>query len=157
MKSELKEISPTQRELHIEIEPEARKSAYGAVSQKYAKGASVPGFRKGFAPVDVVRLRYKEEIKSEVLQQVVPSKVAEAIEEHKLHPLAEPHLHIDDAENVKVNGSEPIALHVHVEVMPEIPTPNYDGLEVTRRVKPVEDGEVDDLIAARLNQEAALI
>ena len=157
MKSELKEISPTQRELHIEIDAESLKDAYGKVSQKYARAANVPGFRKGYDPVDVVRLRYKEEIKNEVLQQVLPPKVTEAIEEHKLQPLAEPHLHIDDAENVKVNGSQPIALHVHVEVMPEIPMPKYEGLEVTRRVRPVEDGEVEDLIANRLNQEAALI
>ena len=157
MKSELKEISPTQREIHIEVDAASLKDAYGTVSQKYARAASVPGFRKGYAPLDVVRLRYKDEIKNEVLQQVLPAKVTEAIEEHKLQPLAEPHLHIDDAENIKVNGSQPIALHVHVEVMPEIPMPTYEGLEVTRRVKPVEDGEIEDLIANRLNQEAALI
>lgn len=157
MKSELKEVSPTQRELHIEIEPEALKAAYGTVSQKYAKGASVPGFRKGFAPVDVVRLRYKEEIKNEVLQQVVPDKVAAAIEEHDLHPLAEPHMHLVDAENIKINGTEPVKLHVHIEVMPEIPSPKYDGMELVRRVKPVEEGEVEDLIANRLQKEQALI
>ena len=152
MKSELKEISPTQREIHIEIDAASLKDAYGKVSQKYARAASVPGFRKGYAPLDVVRLRYKDEIKNEVLQQILPTKVTEAIEEHKLQPLAEPHLHIDDAENIKVNGSQPIALHVHVEVMPEIPMPKYEGIEVTRRVKPVEDGEVEDLIANRLNR-----
>src|SRR5687767_9386339 len=103
MTSELKEISATQRELHIEIDAESLKNAYSSVSQKYAKAANVPGFRKGFAPLDVVRLRYKEEIKNEVLQQVVPGKVAEAIQEHELQPLAVPHLHIDDAENIKVN------------------------------------------------------
>ncbi|MEP7147783.1 MAG: trigger factor [Acidobacteriota bacterium] len=157
MKSDIKEISPTQREIHIEIDAASLKDAYGKISQKYARGASVPGFRKGYAPLDVVRLRYKEEIKSEVLQQVVPAKVAEAIEEHKLQPLTEPHLHIDDAENVKVNGSEPIALHVRVEIMPEIPLPKLEGLEVTRRVKPVADSEIEDLITSRLNQEAALI
>ena len=157
MKTELKEISATQREIHIEIDPAALKDAYGKVSQKYARGATVPGFRKGYAPLDVVRLRYKDEIKGEVLQQVVPGIVAEAIEEHKLQPLTEPHLHIEDSENVKVNGSQPIGLHVHVEVMPEIPAPKYEGLELTRRVKPVENGEIEDLIANRLNQEAALI
>lgn len=157
MKSDVKEISATQREIHIEIDPAALKEAYGHVSQKYAKGASVPGFRKGFAPLDVVRLRYKEEIKSEVLQQIVPTMVSEAIQEHKIHPLTEPQLHIDDIENVKVNGSEPVKVHAHVEVMPEIPMPEYKKLEVTRRVKPVEEGEVEDLIAHRLNQEAALI
>lgn len=157
MNSELKEISATQREIHIQVEPAVLKEAYGKVSKRYADKASIPGFRKGFAPLDVVRLRFKEEIKSEVLQLVVPQQVSEAIQEHKLHPLAEPQLHVDDVENVKVNGSEPVKLHVHVEVMPEIPMPKYEGIEVTRRVKPVEDDEVEDLIANRLNQEAALI
>lgn len=157
MKSELKEVSPTQKEIHLQIEADALKAAYAKVSQKYAKGASVPGFRKGFAPLDVVRLRFKDEIRSEVLQDVVPAAVSEAIKEHELHPLAEPHLHLENQDSVKVNGSEPLSLHVHVEVMPEIPKPKYDGLEVTRRVKPVENGEIEDLIAERLQKEAALI
>src|SRR3954470_797593 len=63
MKSELKEISPTQKEIHLEIDALAVKEAYGKVSKKYANRASVPGFRKGYAPLDVVRLRFKEEIK----------------------------------------------------------------------------------------------
>lgn len=157
MNSELKEISPTQKEIHIEVDPAVLKEAYAKVSKRYADRASIPGFRKGFAPLDVVRMRFKEEIKSEVLQLVLPDQVTLAIQEHKLHPLAEPHLHVENVENVKVNGSETIKLHVHLEVMPEIPMPKYDGIEVTRRVKPVEDGEVEDLIANRLSQEAALI
>ena len=157
MKSELKEISPTQKEIHLQIDAEALKVAYGKVSQKYAKRANVPGFRKGFAPLDVIRMRFKEEIKSEVLQEVVPHAVTAAIEEHDLHPLAEPQLHLEDHENVKVNGTVPVSLHVHVEVMPEIPAPKYANIEVTRRVKPVIDGEVEDLIAERLQKEAALI
>jgi len=157
MKSELKEISPTQKEIHLQIDAESLKTAYGKVSQKYAKRASVPGFRKGFAPLDVVRVRFKEEIKGDVLQEVIPGQVADAIREHGLHPIAEPHLHLEDHENVKVNGSEPVMLHVHVEVMPEIPVPAFKGIEVTRRVKPVLDGEIEDLIAERLQKEAALI
>ncbi|HQX55207.1 MAG TPA: trigger factor [Pyrinomonadaceae bacterium] len=157
MKSELKEISPTQREIHLEIDAELLKTAYGKVSQQYAKRANVPGFRKGFAPLDVVRMRFSEEIKSEVLQEVIPGQVTAAIQEHELHPLAEPHLHLEDRETLKVNGSQSIKLHIHVEVMPEIPTPKYKGIEVTRRVKPIADGEVEDLIAERLQKEAALI
>src|SRR5258708_26691312 len=157
MKSELKEVSPTQKEIHLQIDAAAVKEAYGKVSQKYAKRANVPGFRKGYAPLDVVRLRFKEEIKSEVLQDINPRKVAEAIQEHELHPLAEPHLHLENQDNVKIKRSEPLSLHVHVEVMPEMPQPKYAGIEVTRRVKPVENGQVEDLIAERLQKEAALI
>src|SRR5687767_6849719 len=150
MKSEVKAISATQREIHIEIDPDSLKQAYGIVSQKYAKNANIPGFRKGYAPLDVVRLRYKEEIKSEVLQQVVPLKVSEAIQEHDLRPLVEPQLHIEKVEDVKVNGSEPLKVHAHVEVMPEVPLPEYKGIELIRRVKPVDDAEIDDLIKHKL-------
>src|SRR5688572_28483766 len=108
MKSEIKDISPTKKEIHLQIEAEALKEAYGKVSQKYAKRANVPGFRKGYAPLDVVRLRFRDEIKSEVLQDVIPVQVAEAIQEHDLHPLAEPHLHLDNQDSIKVNGSEPL-------------------------------------------------
>jgi trigger factor len=157
MKTELKEISPTQKQITIEVDASSLKDAYGRVSKKYAERANVPGFRKGYAPLDVVRLRFKEEIKNDVLQEVLPGKISEAITEHQLQPLTEPHLHLDDPANIKVNGSEPLSLSVHVEVMPEIPTPDYDGLEVTRRVRPVEDSEVDELIEERLQKEAALI
>ncbi len=157
MKSELKEVSPTQKELKIEIDAATLKDAYGRVSKKYAQRANVPGFRKGYAPVDVVRLRFKEEIKGDVLQEVVPPAVTSAIDEHELHPLAEPHLHLDDHENVVVNGSQSLNVHAHVEVMPEIPTPDYKGIEITRRVKPVEDKEIDELINERLQREAAFV
>ena len=157
MKSELKEVSPTQKELKIEIDAATLKAAYGRISQKYTKGANIPGFRKGYAPLDIVRMRFKEEIKGDVLQDVIPKAVTEAIDEHKLHPLSEPQLHLDDHDKVVVNGSVPVSFHAHVEVMPEILAPKYKGIEVTRRVKPVEDGEIEDLIADRLQKEAALI
>jgi trigger factor len=157
MKSELTEVSPTRKELKIEIDATTLKDAYGKVSQKYAKGANVPGFRRGYAPVDVVRLRFKEEIRSDVLQEVIPSAVNQAITDNELHPLTEPQLHLDGSETAVINGSQPLSFHVHVEVMPEIPETNYEGMNVTRRVKPVSDAEIDDLLAERLNKEAALI
>jgi len=157
MKTELNEISPTRKEIKIEIEAQAVKQAYDKVSQKYARGAQVAGFRKGNAPLDVVRMRYKEEIQSETLQEILAEKVTEAIQQHELQPLVQPELHLDDAENVKLNGSQPLALHVHVEVMPEIPTPEYKGLEAVRRVKPVDDAELDKFIDERRKQQSTLI
>jgi trigger factor len=157
MKTELKDISATQKELKIEIDAESVKNTYNKVSQKYARAVTVPGFRKGFAPIDVVRMRYKEEIKNEVLRELLPDKVTEAIQSHDLNPLGEPELHLEDSENLKVNGSQSISLHVHVEVMPEIPTPDYKGIEATRRVRPVEDKEIDRVIDERRQQGSTLI
>lgn len=157
MKSELKETSSTEREIHLTIDPETLKEAYGRISKRYASRARVDGFRPGYAPLDVVRLKFKEEIKGDVLQDVIPAKVEEAIREHALQPLTEPHLHLENQDTVKVNGSEPLTLHVHFEVMPALPEPKYDGIELVRRVKPVEDGEIEDLISERLQREAAFV
>ena len=157
MKTELTEISPTQKEIIIEIEPEIVREAYNKVSRKYANAVQVPGFRKGNAPVDVVRLRYKDEIRSETLQELFSKRVGEAILEHELSPLAEPHLHLDNPETVKLNGTEPVILHVQVEVMPEIPTPDYKGLEVTRRVRPPQECELDGIIEERRQEFASLM
>jgi len=151
------EVSPTQKEITIEIEPEEVREVYNKVSKKYAKAAQVDGFRKGFAPLDIIRLRYKEEIKSEVLQELFSPKVGEAIQEFNLNPLTEPHLHVENPENLKVNGSQPISLRVHVEVMPEIPAPEYKNLEVTRRVRPLSDDELSQIIDERRQESATLI
>src|SRR4028118_2252388 len=156
MKTELIDVSATQKEIKIEIDAATVKTAYNKVSQKYASAANVPGFRKGNAPLDVVRVRFRDEINNEVLQEIIPKAVSGAVEEHELHPLAEPQLHLENSENLKLNGTEPVSLHVHVEVMPEIPTPEYKGLEVTRRVKPIGETEIEDLILKRLGEQAAL-
>jgi len=157
MNSELKEISPTERKITVTIEPESLKETYNSVSRKYADRVNIPGFRKGYAPLDIVRMRFKDEIRGEVLQQVVSAGAAQAISEHNQQPLTEPHLHLDNAENVSINGSQPLTFDIHFEVMPEITAPSYDGIEVTRRVKPVEEGQIEDIIAGRLQKEAALI
>ena len=157
MNTELIEVSPTQREIKIEIEPAEVREVYNKVSQKFAKQAQIDGFRKGFAPIDVVRMRYKEQIQSEVLQELFSPKVSEAIQEYNLQPLAEPHLHLEDAENVKANGSQPISLSVQVEVMPEIPAPEYKNLEVVRRVRPLSDEELDSIIDERRQESATLL
>ncbi len=157
MNTELLEVSATQKEIKIEIEPAEVREVYNKVSKKFAKQAQIDGFRVGFAPVDVVRVRYKDQIQSEVLQEIFSPKVAEAIQSYDLSPLAEPHVHLEDAENIKVNGSQPLTLRVSVEVMPEIPAPEYKNLEVVRRVRPLSEEELDDIVDERRQEAATLV
>ncbi len=157
MNTELIEISETSKEIKIEVSPDEVRKVYDSVSKKYASQAQVPGFRKGLAPLDVIRMRFKEDIKNDVIQEILPPVVTQAIQEHNLEPLAEPHLHLDNPEGLKVNGSEPIAFSIQVEVMPEIPLPEFEGLTATRRIRPVNADEVDSYIDERRQQESTLI
>ena len=81
MKTEISEVSQTRKEIKIEIEAERLLSAYDQISDRYAKMANVPGFRRGNAPRSVVRTRFKDEIRGEVLREVVPQAIESAIAE----------------------------------------------------------------------------
>ena len=84
MKTELVDVSPTRKEIKIELEPEIVRQTFDTISDRYAKQASVPGFRRGHAPRSVVRTRFKSEIRGDVLRELIPEAVNSAIEKHEL-------------------------------------------------------------------------
>ena len=58
MKTKLIDVSPTRKEIRIEVEPEVVREAFDRISDRFAKQMNVPGFRRGHAPrADRVRHR----------------------------------------------------------------------------------------------------
>ncbi len=108
MKTELKEISPTRKQIDIEIDADAVRAVYDRISDHYAKAATVPGFRPGHAPRAVVRTRFKDQIRTEVLRELLPDAVQKAIGEHKLEALGEPELNLENTEGLDQLGQKPI-------------------------------------------------
>jgi trigger factor len=154
MKTELKEISPTRKQIDIEIEADAVRAVYDRITDNYAKAASVPGFRPGHAPRAVVRTRFKDQIKTEVLRELLPNAVQEAITEHKVEALGEPELNLENTEGLNQLGQQPISFNVNVDVLPDIELGEYKGLAASRRTRPVSDEDVDRVIE-RLRENSA--
>src|SRR5438876_6371087 len=125
MKSELIDVSSTRKEIKIEIEPAVVRQTYDRISDRYAKLANVPGFRRGHAPKGVVRTRFKSEIRGEVLRELVPEAVNNAIDKHELNAIGEPNVHFDDAEKFEQFGDQPISVKVDVEVLPTVELGDY--------------------------------
>lgn len=157
MKTEIIEVSSTKREIKLEVEAELIKQNFHRIAQKYSRQVSIPGFRKGFAPLDIVKMRFQAEIGNEVLRELLPTIISEAITESGLNPIGEPDVHLENQETVKLNGSQPINLHVHFEIFPSIEKVDYKKLEGTRRVRPVQEEELDQIIDERLKHSAALV
>src|SRR6266567_2649352 len=109
MKTELKEISPTRKQIDVEIDADAVRA--------------------------VVRTRFKDQIRTEVLRELLPSAVQQAVEEHKLEPLGEPELNLENSEGLNQLGQQPIAFNVNIDVLPDIKLGEYKGLEATRRTR----------------------
>src|ERR1041384_191310 len=156
MKTELKQISPTRKQIDIEIEADAVRKVYDRVSDQYAKSANVPGFRPGHAPRGVVRTRFKDQIRTEVLRELLPEAVQKAIADHNVQALGEPELNLDNNEGLDQLGQKPITFNVNVDVLPEIKLGEYKGLEAARRTRPVKDEDVDRVIEQLRENSASL-
>lgn len=156
MKTELKDISPTRKQIDIEIDAPDVRAVYDRISDNYAKGANVPGFRPGHAPRAVVRTRFKDQIRTEVLRELLPDAVQKAIVEHKLESLGEPELNLENTEGLDQLGQQPISFNVNVEVLPEIKLGDYKGTEVARTTRPVKDDDLEKVIDSLREGSASL-
>jgi trigger factor len=156
MKTELKEISPTRKQIDIEIDADAVRAVYDRISDNYARAANVPGFRPGHAPRAVVRTRFKDQIRSEVLRELLPNAVQDAIAEHNVAALGEPELNLENTEGLNQLGQQPISFNVNVDVLPEIKLGEYKGLAAARRTRPVNDGDIDRVIEQLRENSASL-
>ena len=78
------------RQLDLEIPADEVSKAMERVAKEFARVARVPGFRPGKAPVSLIRHRFAEDIKGEVLQSLVPEHLEKAVSEQKLTPVSRP-------------------------------------------------------------------
>ncbi|MDQ2975753.1 MAG: trigger factor [Acidobacteriota bacterium] len=156
MKTDVVDVSPTRKEIKIEIETAVVRETYDRVSDQYAKQASVPGFRKGHAPRAVVRTRYKNEIRAQALQELLPDAVNDAISKLELNALGQPDVQLDNAEALDKFGEAPLSVKVNVEVLPKVELKDYKGIEAVRRIRPITDANVDEMVEALRETSAAM-
>src|SRR3989442_12592900 len=84
MKAALIDVSECKKNLDIEIPQEAVDREITQIAQELARRAGGPGFRPGQAPLGVVKTRFRDEILSEMMKNLMPKYAGDAIEERKL-------------------------------------------------------------------------
>lgn len=117
----------------VEVEKESDKALKGL-----SKGVRVPGFRQGKAPKSVLRMRFKDEIKSEVLERLLPKYFWEKAEADNLKVVGTP-----DVADLHFEDNEPVKFKAVFEVFPDYELGNYRRLEVPYLQPVVEDSDVD--------------
>lgn len=95
-KEELVRHSDGTIELNIIVPTEIVRKERSRVEKFFIENLTVPGFRKGKAPVEIARKNLSEEkVREEVLREVVTSEYKKAVEKHKIEPIITPHIHIE--------------------------------------------------------------
>jgi trigger factor len=138
------------RELDLEIPAEEVSKAMERVAKEFAKVARVPGFRPGKAPITLIRRRFADDIKGEVLQSLVPERVEKAVSEQKLTPVSQPKV-----EQLDFNDGQPLKFRAVFEVLPEFELGNYKDLQLEMPVMDVVDEDVTKTLEDMRERAAA--
>ena len=140
------------REIEIEIPAETVQKAVERVAREFARVARVPGFRPGKAPVTLIRRRFAEDIKSEVLQSLVPEQIERAVTENKMVPVTRP-----EVDKVDFTESGPVKFRATFEVLPEFDLGQYKDLEVEIDDFKIGDAEIDKAIEELRDRAATFV
>ena len=137
------------KELDLEIPAEEVSKATEKVAKEFARVARVPGFRPGKAPITLIKRRFADDIKGEVLQTLVPERVEKAVAEQKLTPVSQPQV-----EKLDYQEGQPLKFRASFEVLPEFSLGNYKSLEIEMPEMAITDESVANTLA-EMQQRAA--
>jgi trigger factor len=126
------------RTLKIRVPKETVDEEFETTYEKYRGEAKIPGFRKGKAPMDMVKRRFKDAIQKDVLETLVPRAYEDAVKETDLSPISMPKV-----KEIQFEEGTPLKFNAEIEVKPEIEVKDYTGLEAIRRLKKITDQDVE--------------
>ena len=141
--------SSTRREIQVEIPVEQVTRETEALIQKYQKLARIPGFRRGHAPASVIRQRFSEDIKTEVVEALVPKAFRQEANKLGLIPVSQPQV-----SDLHLHDGEPLKFKATFEVMPEIKAEGYKELRAEKPTITVTDEEVNQSLDSVREQRA---
>jgi trigger factor len=150
VKTAVEKLNPTLAKIEVEV-PFAEFKPYLDRTYKNLSGQiSVPGFRKGKLPKQLIEQRAGfDYIVEASLNDALNDYYAQALGENELSPLAQPELDVQSQPSTE-NREADLKLTITVTVRPEIELPNYEGLEVeVDEVEVTAEDEVQALDALR--------
>jgi trigger factor len=144
MKIQVETVSPVERKVTIEVDPERVAKELERAYVGLSRRVKLRGFRPGKAPRKVLERQFRSEVESEVAERIVQETFAEAVKVESLPVVAAPSVSIAEG----VAEGKPLRYTARVEVKPHLDPKDYKGLDVTRKPPEV----TDDSVAAELTK-----
>jgi trigger factor len=142
MQVSVEATSALERRLTIQVPVEKVDTAIDERLKKTALQVKVDGFRPGKVPMNVVKRRFGDSVRQEVLSELMRQHFIEAVTSEKLNPAGTPEI-----EPLKMNAGEAFEFTATFEVYPEVELKSLEGEAVERPVCEVQDADLEELIA----------
>jgi trigger factor len=142
--------SATKREIQVEIPVEDVNRQTDSLIQKYQKVARIPGFRRGHVPASIIRQRFSEEIKTDMVEALIPRYFRQEAERLGIHPVSQPRV-----TDLHLHDGEPLRFKAAFEVLPEIKLEGYKELRADRPEIAVSEEDVEHALAELRERHAS--
>jgi trigger factor len=139
-----------ERLIEVRVPIETVRDAEEKAARRYASSVRLPGFRPGKAPPAMVKKRFKDAIRQQVIESLIQEAFQEVMSREQFKVASQPHVH-----DLKFEEGEPLSFELHVEVRPEIALARTQGFRVTRTQNAVNDENVRDQIEQIREQRAS--
>src|SRR3954468_5249491 len=116
-----------ERLIEVRVPIETVRDAEDTAARRYASSARLPGFRPGKAPAAIVKKKFKDAIRQQVIEDLVQGAYKEVIDREQLKVASQPHVH-----GLTFDEGQPLTFELHVELRPEVTLARTQGFRVTR-------------------------
>lgn len=139
------------REVEIDIPADEVRKSFRTVVKRYQKAARIPGFRSGKVPETLIRSRFKDSIRQDVIEEILPGHFRAAIAEQNLAPVSQPQV-----SDLKLEDGEPLHFKAAFEVLPTFSIEGYQDVHVEKPDTELTDAEVNAELGRVLDSRATM-
>lgn len=141
MQVSVESIGSLERRMEIQVPAARIEKAIDERLQKMSRTVRLKGFRPGKVPVKVVRQQFGEQVRQEVLGDVMQASFAEAVGQEKLAPVTAPKI-----EPIDFQSGVDLKYRAIFEIFPDVQLKGIEGVAVTKPVADVNTGDIDAMI-----------
>ncbi len=144
--------NPCEREVSIEVSAEDVTREWKKAVERFQKHARIPGFRSGKVPATLIRRKFADDIKSAVVEQLVPGAFREETKKQNLIPIGQPRVL-----ELELEEEKPLRFKAQFEVLPPFDVDGYKEIKVAREAVVVSDEEIQKTIDNLREQNSTFV
>src|SRR3989338_7812013 len=152
MKSSIKKIKDCKVRLLVEVEAKRVEDRFQQVLKDLQRGVTLPGFREGKAPGDLIEKKFAKGAEEEGLKSLIPEAYHQSVATHKLSPVTLPSI-----ADIKLQRGKNLTFSAEFERSPEFSLKNYKGIRIRKIPSEVPAEEVEKGVASLLDSRSELV
>ena len=152
MKVEIQKVNDIKKKLSIEVPYDHYTQEIDKAYEDLNKKVSIKGFRKGKAPLSILKKEYAGRVERDVISKLLEDSYAKAIQEHQVLAVSYPQF-----TDLKLEEGKPLSFAAEVEVQPEVQAQGYEGIALTKSELQVTREEIEKEIEHLRNAIATLV